>query len=180
MRYSLVSYSVSYAGYTWTATSLLALDSTLEFVSISLLYCTRPNHLPLHSNLLVDSSPISPSDHHQQNWHYWHQRSRNPTSNSVAGIVTAINISVYCIFIPARLHVSPQYERVDNIWDRCEKVIYLIVDGLLNWKFIRTVQTNLLKMGLQKYRSLMQVNIGIVLLSLSMDVRLFHHPTLWS
>ncbi|KUJ13530.1 uncharacterized protein LY89DRAFT_541454, partial [Mollisia scopiformis] len=89
---------------------------------------------------------------------------------SVAAIVTAINISVYCIWIPARLQISPEYIRINSIWDRCEKVLYLVVDASLNWKFIYTVQKNLVRMGLEKYRSLMHVNIAIVLLSLSMDV----------
>ncbi|CZR52549.1 uncharacterized protein PAC_02426 [Phialocephala subalpina] len=89
---------------------------------------------------------------------------------SVAAIVTAINISVYCIWIPARLQISPQYIHINNIWDRCEKVIYLAVDAFLNWRFIYTVKQNLVKMGLEKYRSLMNVNIAIVMLSLSMDV----------
>ncbi|KAF8852934.1 hypothetical protein BDZ45DRAFT_93963 [Acephala macrosclerotiorum] len=89
---------------------------------------------------------------------------------SVAAVVTAINISVYCIWIPARLQISPQYIHINNIWDRCEKVIYLVVDAFLNYKFIYTVKQNLVKMGLEKYRSLMHVNIAIVMLSLSMDV----------
>jgi hypothetical protein len=88
----------------------------------------------------------------------------------VAIIVTTINLSVYCIWIPARLQISPEYIQINNIWDRCEKVIYLVVDAFLNWRFIHTVKKNLVKMGLEKYRSLMHVNVAIVLLSLSMDV----------
>ncbi|RDL42558.1 Uncharacterized protein BP5553_02537 [Venustampulla echinocandica] len=88
----------------------------------------------------------------------------------VAGIVTVINISVYCIWIPARMQISPAYININDKWDRCEKVIYLIVDMFLNWSFIYTVKRNLVKMGLEKYRSLVHVNIAIVLLSLSMDV----------
>lgn len=91
---------------------------------------------------------------------------------SVAVIVTCINISVYCIWIPARMQISHEYISINEKWDRCEKVIYLLVDGFLNWRFISTVKENLVKMGLEKYRSLMHVNIAIVMLSLSMDVRI--------
>ncbi|KAH8653073.1 hypothetical protein BGZ60DRAFT_496652 [Tricladium varicosporioides] len=89
---------------------------------------------------------------------------------SVAAMVTSINISVYCIWIPARMQISPEYISINDKWDRCEKVIYLLIDGYLNYRFISTVKENLVKMGLEKYRSLMHVNIAIVMLSLSMDV----------
>jgi hypothetical protein len=90
---------------------------------------------------------------------------------SVAIIVTVINISVYCIWIPTRLQISHEYLQVNNIWDRCEKTIYLVIDASLNWRFIWTVRKNLVKIGLEKYRSLMHVNIAIVILSLSMGCK---------
>lgn len=92
------------------------------------------------------------------------------TRYTVAIIVTMINISVYCIWIPARLQISAEYIRINDIWDRCEKTIYLVLDACLNCGFIWTVRKNLVKMGLEKYRTLMHVNIAIVVLSLSMDV----------
>lgn len=92
------------------------------------------------------------------------------TKYTVAILVTMINISVYCIWIPARLQISAQYIHINNIWDRCEKTIYLVIDACLNGAFIWTVRKNLVKMGLEKYRTLMHVNIAIVILSLSMDV----------
>ncbi|KAB2574375.1 hypothetical protein BFW01_g9223 [Lasiodiplodia theobromae] len=88
----------------------------------------------------------------------------------VAILITAINISVYCIWIPARLQVSEAYIHLNDIWDRCEKVIYLIVDASLNWYFIYIVQKNLVRQGLKKYESLVKFNIYIIGFSLSMDI----------
>ena len=88
----------------------------------------------------------------------------------VAALITAINISVYCIWIPARLQVSQSYIDLNSIWDRCEKAIYLIVDGILNAYFIYIVKTRLVAAGLTKYRALFNVNCMIVVFSLAMDV----------
>ncbi|KAH6666158.1 hypothetical protein B0J14DRAFT_678858 [Halenospora varia] len=77
----------------------------------------------------------------------------------VAILITAVNISV-----------SAKYEQVNNIWDRCEKVIYLLVDGALNWYFIHTVKIQLVNQGLVKYNRLVRFNMWIIGFSLSMDV----------
>ncbi|KAJ4300845.1 hypothetical protein N0V90_002933 [Kalmusia sp. IMI 367209] len=89
---------------------------------------------------------------------------------ATAGIVTAINISVYNIWIPARLQVNHTYILVNNIWDRIEKVIYLIIDAALNWYFLKVVKANLINNGLQKYNKLLRFNQKIIILSLLMDV----------
>lgn len=65
----------------------------------------------------------------------------------VAILITAVNISVYCIWVPARLQISDRFEHINNIWDRCEKGIYLLVDAALNWYFIKTVRTELVNRG---------------------------------
>ncbi|KAK2669127.1 hypothetical protein RAB80_014653 [Fusarium oxysporum f. sp. vasinfectum] len=88
----------------------------------------------------------------------------------VAVLITAVNISVYTIWIPARLQISERYIWINEWWDRVEKAIYLIVDGALNYYFIRIVQRNLVLHGLTKYRSLVKFNMCIVGFSLSMDV----------
>ncbi|KAL5603911.1 hypothetical protein FOVSG1_006661 [Fusarium oxysporum f. sp. vasinfectum] len=88
----------------------------------------------------------------------------------VAVLITAVNISVYNIWIPARLQISESYIWINEWWDRVEKAIYLIVDGALNFYFIRIVQRNLVMRGLTKYRSLVKFNMCIVGFSLSMDV----------
>jgi len=87
----------------------------------------------------------------------------------VAILITAINISVYNIQIPARLQISPEYEQINLIWDRCEKAIYLLADGCLNWFFIRTVRERLVRKGMVKYDRLTRSNMWIIGFSLSMD-----------
>ncbi|KAL6401339.1 hypothetical protein AUP68_15207 [Ilyonectria robusta] len=88
----------------------------------------------------------------------------------VAVLITAVNISVYNIWIPARLQISERYIWINEWWDRIEKGIYLLVDGALNFYFIRVVQQNLVANGLTKYKSLVKFNMCIVGFSLSMDV----------
>ncbi|RYP90260.1 hypothetical protein DL770_003629 [Monosporascus sp. CRB-9-2] len=88
----------------------------------------------------------------------------------VAVLITAINISVYNIWIPARLQISEKYIHINEWWDRCEKVIYLLVDAALNFYFIAIVRRNLVQNGLQKYNRLVQFNMFIIGFSLSMDV----------
>ncbi|RYP50842.1 hypothetical protein DL768_003760 [Monosporascus sp. mg162] len=88
----------------------------------------------------------------------------------VAVLITAINISVYNIWIPARLQISEKYIHINEWWDRCEKVIYLFVDAALNFYFIAIVRRNLVQNGLQKYNRLVQFNMFIIGFSLSMDV----------
>ncbi|VUC30770.1 unnamed protein product [Clonostachys rosea] len=85
-------------------------------------------------------------------------------------IIGLINISVYCIWIPARLQISPTWIHINEIWDRCEKAIYLIVDGGLNLLFIKIVKQNLIELGLHKYNGLVRFNIFIIGFSLGMDV----------
>ncbi|KAH7361634.1 hypothetical protein B0T11DRAFT_279279 [Plectosphaerella cucumerina] len=88
----------------------------------------------------------------------------------VAAIITSINISVYCIWVPARLQISDRYVHINEWWDRCEKIIYLIIDAGLNFYFIRIVQQNLVQHGLVKYRGLVRFNMFIISFSLAMDV----------
>ncbi|UPX10432.1 uncharacterized protein EKO05_0001093 [Ascochyta rabiei] len=85
-------------------------------------------------------------------------------------IVTMINISVFCIWMPARLQISNQWIHINNIWDRIEKVLYLCIDGLLNFYFIRVVRANLVKNGLEKYNKLVLFNQHMIVISMLMDV----------
>lgn len=88
----------------------------------------------------------------------------------VAVLMIAVNISVYAIWIPARLQISEQYILINGWWDRCEKVIYILVDGALNVYYILIVKRNLVSHGLIKYKRLATFNIFIIFFSLSMDV----------
>ncbi|KAK7998421.1 translation initiation factor 2- alpha subunit [Apiospora arundinis] len=88
----------------------------------------------------------------------------------VAIVITMVNISVYNIWIPARLQISAEYMWINLWWDRCEKCIYLIIDAALNIYFIVIVQRNLVSNGLTKYKTLVRFNMFIICFSLSMDV----------
>jgi len=48
-------------------------------------------------------------------------------------IILFINIGVYCIWIPARLQISQTYIDINQVFDRCEKVLYLLLDAALNF-----------------------------------------------
>lgn len=85
-------------------------------------------------------------------------------------ISIALNISVFCIWIPARLQVNETYVRINNVWDRLEKAIFAIVDAGLNFYFMYTVRTKLVAGGLSKYTDLYKYNRVMVFLSIAMDV----------
>ncbi|KAF2738875.1 hypothetical protein EJ04DRAFT_427879 [Polyplosphaeria fusca] len=89
---------------------------------------------------------------------------------ATAVVVTAINISVFNIWIPSRLQVSHRYVLINEIWDRIEKVLYLLIDAALNWYFLRVVKRNLINNGLDKYHKLLRFNQRIIIFSLLMDV----------
>ncbi|CAE7147969.1 unnamed protein product [Rhizoctonia solani] len=97
----------------------------------------------------------------------------------VAAWITAINISVYCIWVPAKLQINKQYHDINIWWDRTEKCLYLVTDGILNWMFIRSIKQRLLKVGLKKYDKLVKFNEKIIAVSLAMDVliiTMMSHP----
>ncbi|KAK0715203.1 hypothetical protein B0H67DRAFT_644983 [Lasiosphaeris hirsuta] len=47
-----------------------------------------------------------------------------------------INVSVFIVWIPARLQISQDYIEANNIWDRIEKFIFLIIDLIWNAYFM--------------------------------------------
>lgn len=59
---------------------------------------------------------------------------------------------------------------INNIWDRLEKVLYLLIDGFLNIYFMRVVKANLVRNGLEKYNKLVLFNKHMIVVSLLMDV----------
>jgi hypothetical protein len=83
--------------------------------------------------------------------------------------VLCLNISVFCIWIPAKLGVNETYEKLNVVWDRIEKVVILCIDAGLNYYFIRVVKKQLIKPGLTKYSPLVKFNNYMILLSLAMD-----------
>ncbi|KAF5578721.1 lactoylglutathione lyase [Fusarium pseudoanthophilum] len=88
----------------------------------------------------------------------------------VFAIILAVNISVFVIWMPARLQISDRWIWLNNIWDRCEKVIFALVDGALNAYFIYLVRSRLIENGLTKYIPLYRMNLLLIFISLSLDV----------
>jgi hypothetical protein len=87
-----------------------------------------------------------------------------------ATLMTMVCISVFCIWIPARMGVSDRFVAINDVWDRCEKVIFLFVDLFLNGTFLYLVKSRLISYGLTKYTRLFWFTVGIALISISMDV----------
>ncbi|KAI8940925.1 hypothetical protein NX059_002180 [Plenodomus lindquistii] len=91
------------------------------------------------------------------------------------GLITAINIAVFCIWIPSHTvpPVSDTFVRINNVWDKISKVLILIVDACLNWYFLATVKTRLVQQhGLTKYTPLVGFNAKLMVVSIAMDALL--------
>ncbi|KAI0968632.1 hypothetical protein F4678DRAFT_481842 [Xylaria arbuscula] len=84
-------------------------------------------------------------------------------------LLTAVNISVYTIWIPARLQISKSYIATNEVWDRVEKGIFLIVDASLNIYFVYLVRSKLIANGLEKYNRLYRFNVAMIICSTSLD-----------
>ena len=89
---------------------------------------------------------------------------------SVAAIIGVVNITVFVIWIPARLQISPTWIHANAVWDRMEKCIFLIVDLGLNVKFVRLVETQLIQQGLTQYNRVYRFNLMMVGISIALDV----------
>ncbi|KAK7973341.1 hypothetical protein PG988_007475 [Apiospora saccharicola] len=51
-------------------------------------------------------------------------------------IVTLVNISVFCIWIPAQMHLSDRYVRLNQVWVLVEKSLFAVIDTSLNLYFL--------------------------------------------
>jgi hypothetical protein len=91
---------------------------------------------------------------------------------TTAAVITLINISVFCIWIPSHIATPvPIIFKINNIWDKIEKVLILSVDGFLNWYFLHIVNLRLIKQHrLNKYKPLIGFNTKLMILSVAMDV----------
>lgn len=85
-------------------------------------------------------------------------------------ILAVINISVFCVWIPARLQISPTHVFVNDIWDRVEKVIFCIIDAGCNLYFIYLIRSRLIANGMTKYNIIYRINLGLIAVSISLDV----------
>ncbi|KAF7562848.1 hypothetical protein G7046_g1264 [Stylonectria norvegica] len=89
---------------------------------------------------------------------------------SVFGIILFINMSVFIIWIPARLQISQTWIDINNVWDRCEKAIFCVVDLCLNFYFVWLIRSRLINNGLTKYIPLYRANLALCCISMMLDV----------
>jgi hypothetical protein len=87
-------------------------------------------------------------------------------------VVACVNISVFCIWIPALLGVNPTWVALNHVWERVEKSIFLLIDLGLNMYFLYLVRSKLITQGLTKYWALFNFNAAAILISTSMDILL--------
>lgn len=104
------------------------------------------------------------------------QRKADYLKWGVAIFVGLINISVFVIWIPARLQISQRWIDINNWWDRVEKTLFGLCDICLNLYFIYLVRSKLIANGLKKYKKLVRFNVLMVLISMSLDVS---YKSLW-
>ncbi|EKG20005.1 hypothetical protein MPH_02735 [Macrophomina phaseolina MS6] len=89
---------------------------------------------------------------------------------TVAGYVGIINVSVFCIWLPAQLQRSQTYIDVNHVWDRVEKVLFMLIDAGLNFYFMWLVRRNLIANGLEKYKALFWTNAALDVISVFLDL----------
>jgi hypothetical protein len=87
-------------------------------------------------------------------------------------VIGCVNVSVYCIWIPAQMGTSQEFVRLNRIWERVEKTIFLLTDFGLNFYFLHLVRSRLIAKGLTKYSRLFNMNAALVLVSVAMDALL--------
>ncbi|KAI1762257.1 hypothetical protein GGR53DRAFT_532814 [Hypoxylon sp. FL1150] len=85
-------------------------------------------------------------------------------------LITTINISVFCIWVPARLQISETYIRLNDVWDRVEKGIFACADLCLNLYFVYQIRSRLINNGLNKYLRVYRMNLVLVSISMILDV----------
>jgi hypothetical protein len=84
-----------------------------------------------------------------------------------------VNLAVCVIWTMAMLPGATQSQiRLNILFEKAEKAFFLILDLSLNLFFLYLVRYRLIADGLSKYWKLYHFNIGIVILSTSMDILL--------
>jgi len=92
---------------------------------------------------------------------------------ALAVSTTIVNISVFCIWIPAHMPgANDTIITLNNAWERVEKGFFLLLDLSLNLIFLYLVRSRLISGGLSKYWRLYNFNAGIVVVSTCMDILL--------
>jgi hypothetical protein len=92
---------------------------------------------------------------------------------SLFAVVGLINISVFCIWIPGLMEISPTFVHINHIWERVEKCFFLVIDAGLNIYFLYHVRSRLILKGLSKYWPLFNYNVVAVAISITLDGALF-------
>ncbi|KAL8382476.1 hypothetical protein RB595_006316 [Gaeumannomyces hyphopodioides] len=86
-----------------------------------------------------------------------------------ASALMVICASVFVVWIPAHLQISPKFILINNVWDRIEKFLILVLDAGLNGYFLWLVKSTLIDYGLTKYKTLFRFNLLAVFVSVSLD-----------
>ncbi|KAK4097234.1 hypothetical protein N658DRAFT_479250 [Parathielavia hyrcaniae] len=118
-----------------------------------------------------------------QSYRLWHRRHRANAYIAMlwaarllkVGLVIAIgliNVSVFVIWVPARLQISERWVRINLVWDRVEKALFAVIDMCLNAYFMWLVKSKLVADGLTQYNLVYRYNLVMSCLSVSLDVML--------
>ncbi|KAK8123185.1 hypothetical protein PG984_011855 [Apiospora sp. TS-2023a] len=97
------------------------------------------------------------------------QREARNVKLGILLIMTFLTFSVACTWMPARLQISPYIIRVNDIWDRASKALFLCTDLTLNLFFLKTVSRKLISAGLTKYKILFRYNACMICISMLID-----------
>lgn len=82
-----------------------------------------------------------------------------------------LTTSVVVVWTPGVMGVSAGWERAKEVWDRGEKVCFLVGDVGLNAVFVWVVRQELVRRhGLGRYKGLWRVNVGMVAATVVLDV----------
>ena len=92
---------------------------------------------------------------------------------AVALAIGVLNVSVFVLWIPARLQISPTWVQANIVWDRIEKGLFLVIDLLLNVYFMRLVNSQLIANGLIEYVRVYRFDVVMVCVSIALDVSTF-------
>ncbi|KAH0613514.1 uncharacterized protein H6S33_005400 [Morchella sextelata] len=87
-------------------------------------------------------------------------------------------------WIGASLQINSRFIRGEEVHTRLEGVIFICIDIFLNLYFIKSVKKHLLEAGLEKYRPLTNFVIGIICISIGVDIVVvgmmsYHNPRIW-
>lgn len=81
-----------------------------------------------------------------------------------------LTVSVVVVWTPGTMEISPAWERANEVWDRGEKVCFMVGDVGLNAVFVWVVRQELVRRhGLGRYKDLWRVNVAMVAATVVLD-----------